>query len=245
MSALTQMPWETRNLGRASYALNVSQLDQAAEELERLQHAFVQAALPLDQLHLSPQLAAMGFYAVETALTPYANLTKLPALDAFVADPASALPSGRMPEGLRGAPAEADDFAVIDRIAGQAFRDDRFHMDPGCDAALADQRYVLWVQQMRDEGKAFYCLKLDDDVIGFMVHADSHLPLAGLAPAHGQRGLGAFLWLSALDHLKKQGQTRITTGITANNTAVLNLYARLGFRFRDPRLILHQWIDLP
>jgi RimJ/RimL family protein N-acetyltransferase len=40
---------------------------------------------------------------------------------------------------------------------------------------------------------------------------------------------------------KRQGARSIRTTISARNTAVMNLYARLGFRFSAPDMTFH-WV---
>jgi hypothetical protein len=41
----------------------------------------------------------------------------------------------------------------------------------------------------------------------------------------------------------EQNKKVAATLISANNVSVLNLYARLGFRFKNPEATFHYWSD--
>jgi len=249
---LAPVPWETRNLGRPSFALRTDALRDTdiASVHAALNRAaadgpiFVQAKLTLDELRHAPRLASLGFYCVETAICPHANLRRCSALDAFERDPATALHGRTDPAQLAfGVAASDDDRAAIRAMAATSFEHDRFHLDPHCDKAIADRRFALWVDEMFEQGKRFYLLRVGGVPAGFMVRSGDTLPLAGFAPAYTRSGLGDFLWLSTMLDMRREGQPRVQTTISANNVGVLNLYARLGYRFRDPVHVYHHWSD--
>jgi ribosomal protein S18 acetylase RimI-like enzyme len=74
-----------------------------------------------------------------------------------------------------------------------------------------------------------------------MASRGGNLLLAGFDRRHANAGLGEFFWLSVCDRLRARGVRRVTTRISVNNIAVLNLYARLNFKFRDPEMTFHLW----
>ena len=51
--------------------------------------------------------------------------------------------------------------------------------------------------------------------------------------------MGFDLYISVLHELKNLGVRRIVTSISAANTAVMNVYSVLGFRFAHPQIIYH------
>lgn len=251
---LTEVPWETRNLGIQSYALNASALaGHGASTLAALlkdaaeAHGgiFVQAKLEPDHASLSPLISSAGFYFVELALTPHLNIRNNPLLADFERDPAAFLRGRFAVADLRFGPmdkADASQSQAVRDIAGSSFTDDRFHTDPHCDPLVADRRYQLWVDQMlSDESHQFYTMHHKGQVIAFMIQKDTTLPLAGFSQAYTRSGLGDYFWLSTLLAMQKQGHSKVSTGISTNNTAVLNLYSRMGFRFRNPTAVYHYW----
>ena len=251
---LNEVTWETRNLGVASYALSASELvEQGAPALSQAlsdkarEHAdvFVQAKLDQKFASSSNVLSALGFYFVELALQPYLNFKDSALLDEFSHNPAAYLRGrfqpGDLPFSLLDKQDASHVHAVRD-IAGDSFTTDRFHLDPNCPDETANKRYQLWVDQMlSDNDCLFYVVMHDGQVVGFMTQRGETLPLAGFARSHTRSGLGDYLWLSTLLKMREQGLTRVSTGISTNNVGVLNLYARLGFRFRNPTAVYHYW----
>jgi len=253
-SLLTEIPWETRNLGVPSYSLSVSAVAESgapalaealAEAAEGHGPIFVQAKIDREQGSLAQLIGSVGFYFIEVALTPHLSLRRNVLLEAFERDPAPFLRGRFSPGELHFGPVDQKDTSAhraIRQIAGSSFNDDRFHLDPNCDPDVASNRYRLWVDQMlADEDHRFFVLSREGQVMAFMVQRDTRLPLAGFAPPFARSGLGEFFWLSTLLEMRKQNLSRVTTGISTNNTAVLNLYTRMGFRFREPTAVFHYW----
>ena len=206
---------------------------------------FVQAKIDQDHWSLTQLIGSAGFYFIEVALTPYLNLRKSPVLDEFDRDPASFL-RGRFELGeIDFGPLDREDNSqcqAVREIAGSSFKDDRFHLDPNCDSGTAHRRYQLWVDQMlAEDTNQFYIMTHGNQVMAFMVQRGTRLPLAGFAQSFTRSGLGDFFWLSTLSQMRRQKLSRVSTGISTNNTAILNLYARLGFRFRNPTAVFHYW----
>ena len=74
-----------------------------------------------------------------------------------------------------------------------------------------------------------------------MASRGGDLLLAGFARKYAGGGLGEFFWLRVLQNLGADGVDRVSTLISINNLSVLNLYARMGFKFRDSRATFHLW----
>jgi ribosomal protein S18 acetylase RimI-like enzyme len=251
---LTEVPWETRNLGVPSFTLSERFIaepevgvlrDALAQKTARHGRIFVQARLAKPQLPLARHLEAAGFYYVESTLVPHSVLKKNLPLAEFVRDPGQVLPRRYRPEDFKVLTMDKNNGGHCQRvreIAGESFSDDRFHLDVNCSKEIADRRYVYWSEDLlKDDNAVFYVLCLRGEVIGFMIRKGDNLLLAGVAAAYVKSGLGEYLWLSVLDDMLRTGLMEVRSLISSNNTAVLNLYARIGFRFREPAATFHYW----
>lgn len=251
---LEPLPWETRNLGVEAFAVGAEFFKSPDarllnERLAEIRHThgdvFVQARFRCVTT-TSRILEASGFYFVEATLSPYAVLSKCAALERFGAAPAGVLPARYRASDIEVAAVTAADrqMAAVRSIAGEAFVDDRFHVDHNCDRERADRRYQLWVDDLfRDRDVRFHALILRKLPIAFMASSAGDLLLAGFARKYASAGLGQYFWLSVLQDLNAAGVQSVSTVISTSNIPILNLYARLGFRFREPRSTFHLWLN--
>lgn len=253
-TCLQEIPWETRNLGMRSFAVakNFSQYQDRAflqeeinRKIEEFGPIFIQARISKTDMRVAILLESLGFYFVETALVPYSVMKKNDALNEFLTDKRKFVPSRYELENLKLCEVDKNDNAVcgvVKGIAEESFSDDRFHLDPNCEEEIADRRYSYWVEDMlNDDSTAISVLQLSGKIIAFMARKECSLLLAGFSQQYLKSGLGDFLWLSVLEQMLSQGLTQTDTMISANNTAVLNLYARIGFKFKDPTATFHYW----
>jgi len=254
MKLIKPTPWETRNLGVESFVVCpdfyqapseqglLSEIHQATREHA---HIFIFARVEKRNHAANAILERIGFNFVEQTLEPYIVLSKSHVLKQFVKNRADFLPKRFTPSDFDNRPLDKVDqnaCAQVSRIASQSFSDDRFHLDPKCDHGKADSRFVFWVQDLlADSQTAFNLLCFKDEVIGFMARKAEHLVLAGFSRKHLGSGLGEYLWLSVLADMQAGGRAHAHTLISANNVSVLNLYARLGFKFRNPATTFHYW----
>jgi len=249
---LVPLPWETRNLGMTSFALADAFLARPDEDLlrnvlaeaARRGRIFVQARIAIDS-GLSRVLEGCGFYFVEATVCPHTSLAANTALRGFKADPRQFLPAryrkANLEVVLPGKRA-ASHGAAVRRIAGEAFTTDRFHVDHNCEPGIASRRYQFWIDDLlRDAGVAFDLLLHRGGTIAFMARRAERLLLAGFEKKYVNSGLGEFLWLAAMQHMAGAGMKRADTLVSVNNTASLNLHARIGFKFREPRATFHYW----
>lgn len=251
---LTPLEYETRNLGMASFAVtdeyiatpDSTELKTTLATVAALHdRLFIQAKLILPQ-HSTAQhvLAAHGFMFAETALSPYCRISHNSTLHAFRTDRQAWLPRRSRNSELEIGLLErtsATEQAAVSRIAGESFNSDRFHLDPNCPPGAADRRYVLWVEDLLRSDATFHLIRCRGEIIGFLVRTGQRLLLAGFARKYAMSGLGDFFWLSVLDAMASDGIELATTQISANNLPVLNMYARLGFKFRDATALFHYW----
>jgi len=224
-------PWDERALGFAT--AEITGLD--AESAGSASHLLAQAEAWASDLGvrylfgrvdgnahlLRGALLAGGFQFVETSLTvSRSGMGNLPPV-----------PRGMLPT-LR--PAVADDIPLLRGIAHDDFGHGRFLEDPAIDPARARQRTANWIEDLVNGGLA-YTAESRGRVVGFhaeRVHAGeqrAELLLTGAAAPYAM--LAMPLWVTALESLAARDIQRCTTLVSAANTGILNLYARLGFQF--------------
>lgn len=224
-------PWDERALGFATAEITALEADSAGSASHLLAQAEAWAGgLSVRYLFgrvdgnahlLRCALLAGGFQFVETSLTvSRSGMGNLPPV-----------PRGMLPT-LR--PAVANDIPLLRGIAHDDFGHGRFLEDPAIDPARARRRSANWIEDLVNGGLA-YTAESRGRVIGFhaeRVHAGEHraeLLLTGAASPYAM--LAVPLWVTALESLAARDIQRCTTLVSAANTGILNLYARLGFQF--------------
>jgi ribosomal protein S18 acetylase RimI-like enzyme len=186
-----------------------------------------------DKLTESMLLEACGFRFIEMLYAPQLDLADV---DASIQQ-----------DELTIERATEDDMPALLCIAGSAFQNERFKMDPRLDPAISDRRYQNWVastpihptQQLyaiSDQGRliAFFILELQAD-------GTCYWHLNAIAPDAQGHGYGRRVWSMMLRHAKRNGAARVRTSVVARNTRVLSLYARLGFTLPAPAMTFH-WV---
>lgn len=254
MEILIKAPWETRCLGREGFMLNedwlpVFDAQTLSGEIARARdehgNIFISARVSKQRHAIIPAIQREGFYFVEQTLDPHLTFEKSDVLKRFNADPMSFVPSRYHDKNLRVMLMNKNDPVLQSKImecARESFSDDRFHMDPTCPKELADLRFFNWAKDLIDNPEVeIYIAVLGEDVVGFLAQKQGNLILAGFMSSYTGKGLGEFLWLESLSNMMTHGLEHATTRISANNVAVLNLYARLGFKFRNPAAMFHYW----
>ena len=248
-----ETPWEKRNLGIQSYALNEECLDNLtrdalAAEISRLKQKFGQffvfARVPKSHLYLTPKLQQCGFYLVEGTVCPYIQFRRNSVFESFGNDPSLFLPKRFASTELSfitSTPNTRPEIALRE-IAHESFSDDRFHMDFQCPTEMADSRFEHWTSDLlKNSDIDFDLLTIYGELAGFMARNNNHLILAGFSKKYQRSGLGTYLWLKSCQAVEQLGYTHAETLISMNNLPVLNLYGRLGFKFRDISYSFHKW----
>lgn len=195
----------------------------------------VSCRLPHDRLVESMFLEDHGFRFVEMVYSP--RLERLNAIHA-------------LPDGPRIETASVADRSAIEEIAATAFATGRFLLDHRIDAALSAERYRVWVRNSFDNPR-HVVLKatIGDALVGFFIVEDkadgsTYWHLTAIAPGWQGRGVGTALWRGMIARHHAAGRTAVETTISGHNTPVINLYARLGFRFQPPESTFH-WTAEP
>jgi hypothetical protein len=251
---LIPTPWETRNLGRPAFVVDpefldcpdLKALDAALSGLERDGKAFISVRVDKARLGIMSQLGLRGFSLVEATLDPFARIADLPGIRTLQSNRRAYVPNIYDNMTVSFATLGAGDNAKLDEVrtvACESFAEDRFHCDPNCATEIADRRFGFWVDDLtKDADVVFDVVIVDGVVVGLMARKGSHLILAGFSPRRNGAGLGAYLWLNSCQCVQQLGHGSVHSRISVNNMAVLNLYVRLGFKFRAPQYTYHLWL---
>jgi ribosomal protein S18 acetylase RimI-like enzyme len=145
-------------------------------------------------------------------------------------------------EVLEACAADEDELAAM---AATVFEHGRFHQDPQLGPALGNRRYERWMRNSFNHPRqtTYKCVR-EDQTVGFFVveyptDTACHWSLIGLAPGLAGKGWGTRVWQAMLEFHQTQGLDRVETSISSHNTAVFNLYVKLGFRFPLPSATFH------
>jgi ribosomal protein S18 acetylase RimI-like enzyme len=193
-----------------------------------------------DDLVVVHALQDGGFHYQELALTPWLDLSRWE------------------PRGYRVTRrVTAGDIPELCRISRAAFRTDRFHTDPRFDGNAANGVYERWIRTWHGQtgGETVDLVLVHEDrVAGFFLsrlftpHATAGrriaaLVLGGVDPALSGKGLGTRMYCDMMDAVQQRADYASVT-IAVRNSAVLNLYNKLGFRISSAgEVTLHRWLD--
>jgi len=178
----------------------------------------VEPTSPKEALHRS------GFYYCDTLIEPYCAAGHLK----LHHHPAAGF--DRRPQ-----------LGSLLEMCRDAFRHDRFHRDFNVERRHADLRYENWLKTLHAANQV-YGLAWEGGSAGFIAREGGKLVLHALDAAHRGRGLAKHLWSCVCAELVRDGAGEISSSISVSNTPALNLYASLGFRFRNPSDLYHRVI---
>lgn len=239
-----EAPWDTAVFGYPVLQINELKVrdkgahaDIATFETarDRLGAGLVSCRLDCEKLRESMLLETHGFRFVEMLYQPELEDLQDRALEQQAA--------------LDVSPATVADLPVIEAIAGSAFRNERFHVDPRLEPAAGDERYRIWTRSaFGHRCQRLYAVRDGERLVAFFVietqtDGTCYWHLNAVSPDAQGRGYGRRAWLAMLGEARRTGAARVRTAIVARNHRVLNLYASLGFRFPPPLMTFH-WVRL-
>lgn len=240
---LSLIPWDTDIFG-----FNVAQVDRislsdAGEEatailtlaswLAKNEVQLASSRLPSLCLKESMFLERIGFRFIELVYSPM--LSPIPEACATETE-------------IQLTQATDADIQDIEAVAGKAFTTGRFLLDHRLDADSSHKRYRRWVRNaFSDSHQQVYVARIDTAIIGFFIFEDradgsTYWHLTAMSPKWQGMGLGKRVWAAMTALHRSRGRTGIETTISAHNAPVLNIYARLGFRFGPPSMTFH-WLS--
>jgi hypothetical protein len=237
--SIALLPWDEAIFGFSVADLRVGPEPPKAKDVflfleallkfcKRTGSELVSARVAASDTALSALLTAGGFVYVDFSLLATLHTLK---------------PGPPTKAGFTVRRAEAEDHEAIYEICGNAFNFGRYHADPHFPRELANRRYVEWARRAlsgSDPGDFVFVLGNPGNVTGFM-HVALHennadLRLGAVVPGSS---LGFWLYSETLRAAHALGANSVSTGISAANTRVLQLYSGLGFRFSRPEVVLH------
>jgi hypothetical protein len=224
-------PWDQRALGFVTAELtglsagsvkDATALLKQAESWARENNVrYLFGRVPANAYHVRRALSEQGHAMVECSLT----LSR----DGFAGLPP--VPARMRPQLCQ---TDRKDLPTLQAIANRDFNHGRFLEDPAIAHEQAVQRTVNWLGDLFDQG-LLQTAKSGARIVGFHAeritadgrHAD--LILTGTASRYAV--LAVPLWISALDQLAERRVESCATLVSAANTGVVNLYAKLGFHY--------------
>ena len=141
--------------------------------------------------------------------------------------------------------ARPEDQEPLVDMASEIFESGRFHQDPRIGKEIGNLRYGIWMRNSftHPDQEVYVCSEGGEIkaffVVEFPGETHCHWSLIGLAPGLGGRGIGTRVWQSMLHFHRLKGIRKVSTSISSHNTAVLNLYVKLGFSFPPPSATFH------
>lgn len=226
-------PWDERALGFVTAeltAMDVTSIADAGSLLEELEQwcasksvRYLFGRIDASRSVSKAALLQRGYQLVETSLTvSRSGFAGLPTV-----------PRGMRPTLRLATPT---DITELRRIAANDFAHGRFLEDPAIDPERAAERTANWIEDLVNGGLA-HVAESRGRTIGFhaerlnMEKRSAELLLTGVTAPYAMLALP--LWITALDALAARDIQQCTTLVSAANTGVLNLYARLGFHFNN------------
>ena len=213
-------PWDAAVFGMPTWEL----ANDSEQTLKKYAQLAGHQTLRVDPLSNKGLLQAHGFYYCDTLMEPRCTAALLrPELHVAATINKNA---------------RANDLL---EICHGAFAHDRFHRDFNLSSVEADLRYNNWLNQLVAAGQV-YGLYWHGQLAGFIAHQEKALILHAVAQQYRSQGLAKFWWSAVCNALLASGFTEVSSSISASNTAVVNLYASLGFSFFAPKDVYHRFV---
>ena len=219
-SLIEPTPWDRAALGIDSFEVKAA----TAEAMAQMEQAPGHYSIKFDPFASKKLLHEHGFYYCDTLLEPYCKAAN------FVAH--------RSPDASVTRETALD--AVL-AICHGAFTHGRFHRDFNVEKARADARYDRWLAELHGK-RLVYGLQHRGALAGFVAVVEDKFVLHAVAESHRGRGLARHLWTALCETLFAAGTQQVSSSISATNLPALNLYASLGFDFRNPLDVYHRVI---
>lgn len=218
LELLNRTPWDAKTFNIDTYEI-IRYEEEALKAIHTMPGHFTIKVDPLDDKKL---LHKYGFYYCDTLLEPFCKKDRMTYFD-------------NEDTGI-SCSAPIDELVAISH---GAYSHGRFHRDFNLPKPLADLRYDNWLRDIYERGGVF-ALTYKAEIAGFFGSNGNMIVLHALSEQYKGRGLAKFFWSAACRHLFALGHEELKSSISAANLAVLNLYASLGFNFRNPHDVYHK-----
>jgi hypothetical protein len=216
---LRETPWDKRNFAFKTYEL----LDVDEELFKYIENIPGHFTLKVDPLSNNYLLYKYKFYYCDTLIEPHCERDKLVIFDH---DEISIKNSCN--------------FEVIRDISVGAYKHGRFHRDFNVDNQSADNRYINWLHDLYKENNCLY-FYYKNDFAGYFGFTGNKIVLHALSEKYKGKGLAKYFWSKACRYLFDKGVNNIYSSISCVNLPVLNLYASIGFKFKNALDVYHKF----
>lgn len=214
-------PWDTAAFGMPTWELT-GYSESALQQVEKTPGHYT---LKIDPLADKKLLHAYGFYYCDTLIEPHCDANRLHAT--------------QHPQATISKNIDAEQALAI---CHGAFAHGRFHRDFNLPKAVADVRYDQWVKQLLT-AQQVYGLYLQGQLAGFIGHSGNCLVLHAVGEKYRGKGWSKYWWSGVCAEMLAAGHREVRSSVSASNLPVLNLYASLGFTFRNPQDIYHRMVS--
>lgn len=219
---MESVDWDTRAFGFPCFEL-VNGLPETLMLATAPGHYTVKLSPTADKraLHQS------GFYYCDTLIEPYC----CPDMFRPVPDPEVTIVREY----------RLDDLLELSR---GAYRHGRFHRDFNIQEIKADLRYDNWIRNLHASGN-YFGLLYQKELAAYFGVCGNKVVLHAVSERFRGKGLAKYLWSTGYQSLFDQGFSEVTSSVSTPNLAVVNLYASIGFRFRNPVDAYHKFVPVP
>lgn len=212
-------PWDSAVFGMPTWEL----LEYTEAALQQAMESSGHYTIKVNPLENKRLLHEYGFYYCDTLIEPHCNAARLRTVQH---------PDVSISKCL--------DIQDALAICHGAFAHGRFHRDFNLPQSAADLRYDNWLKQLIDE-QHVYGLYWQGELAGFIGYHGNGLVLHAIAEQQRGKGRSKFWWSAVCNALLAVGNEEVHSSVSASNLAVVNLYASLGFIFKNPQDIYHHF----
>jgi len=215
--AIRPSPWDTEAFRLPCFEIT----DASPQVLDRALRTAGHYTVKIDPTASKEALNSHGFYYCDTLIEPFCTKSQ------FILRP--------HPEA---AITWSTSMAELAPICANAFDHGRFHRDFNLPTEASEKRYLNWLEQLHTEGQVMG-LVFEGKTIGFIACKDRCFVLHAIHRDFRGKGLAKHLWTAACLEMFAADDDEIYSSVSAANLTVVNLYASLGFRFRNPKDVYH------
>lgn len=217
---IKKIPWDSKTFGIDSYEIHEISNDTLKDIEGTLGHYTVK----VDPLSSKEILREHGFYYCDTLIEAFCRKEDFKGY-----------------ENEKATISRSFAFDELAEISRGAFVRGRFHKDFNIENRLADLRYERWLKELYDK-RCVFALMFENELAGFFAYTDNRIALHAIKEKFKGKGLAKYLWSEAIKELFSMGSKELISFISASNMPAVNLYASLGFRFRNPKDVYHRLV---
>jgi hypothetical protein len=220
-SFFNAIPWDSCSLRLPAWELKAYSKVAIEAAVQTQGHHTVR----VDPLADKSLLYENGFYYCDTLIEPFCNSGKLRPVEH---------PDAQIEQLV--------DPDLVSKLVKHTFRFDRFHRDFKISNELSDLRYANWLMEHMNKGNA-YSLTWQGDLAGFICADGNKLVLHAVLEKYRGGGFAKYWWSKLSNAILGSGAQEVLSSVSVANLAALNLYASLGFGFRNVQDIYHKLVE--